>query len=56
MYVCMKKRATNKAQLSAGFLYEPHLFGHDVLFPAPMHGGNRKGSKADGGAKKGPIL
>ena len=22
---------------NTGFLYEPHLFGHDVLFPAPIH-------------------
>ena len=36
----------------SGFLYEPHLFGHDVLFPVPMHSNLRKGSKAEVGAKK----
>jgi len=38
----------------SSFLYEPHLFGHDVLFPAPMHSNplGRKASKGENGAKR----
>ena len=39
----------------SGFLYEPHLFGHDVLFPAPMHsnpGSSKATGKSETGTKK----
>jgi hypothetical protein len=39
----------------SGFLYEPHMFGHDVLFPVPMHSNlaaGRKLSLAENGPKK----
>ena len=39
----------------SGFLYEPHLFGHDVLFPAPHHASpanSKKLAKSEAGIKK----
>ena len=49
-----------KLSQRSGFLYEPHLFGHDVLFPAAMHppglGINRKIGKPENGIKKDPAV
>ena len=44
----IKKRGRRQGS-NTGFLYEPHLFGHDVLFPAPIHSSPfvRKPSHAD---------